>query len=69
MKSNMGVFDRLIRLLIAGVIVSLYSTGMIAGTLSSVLLIIAVVFAVTSVLGICPLYSLLHIRSTKKPVA
>ena len=68
MKYNMGVIDRLVRVLIAGIIVALYANGMIAGTLSSVLLIIAIVFALTSILGICPLYTLLGIRSNK-PVA
>ena len=65
MKYNMGVIDRLIRVLIAGIVVALYSNGMIAGTLSSVLLIIAIVFTLTSIIGFCPLYTLLGIRSNK----
>ena len=57
MKKNMGSADRIIRLLIAALVVYLYSTGVISGWLGIVLLIIAGVFALTSFISSCPIYS------------
>jgi len=58
MKKNMGNADRIIRLLIAAVIVLLYYSGIVTGTLGIVLLILALVFVATSFLSFCPLYAM-----------
>lgn len=65
MKQNMGNIDRIIRVLVAGVIAALYFTGVISGTLTIVLGALAGIFIVTSLAGFCPLYWPLKI-STKK---
>lgn len=57
MKKNMGSADRIIRLVVAAVIAVLYATNTIAGTLGIVLLVLAVVFALTSFISFCPLYA------------
>ncbi len=57
MKKNMGVADRVIRVVIAAVIAILYFTNVISGTLGIVLLIIGAVFLLTSIVGFCPLYA------------
>jgi len=56
MKKNMGSVDKTIRVLIAIVIVILFFTDVIGGTLGIVLLIVAGVFVLTSVVRVCPLY-------------
>lgn len=56
MKKNMGTVDIVIRLLIAALVVILYFTHVITGTLGIILLIFAGIFIITSVFGICPLY-------------
>ncbi len=66
MKKNMGAIDKLIRMLIAVVIVVLYFTHVISGTLEIILLILAVIFALTSLIGFCPLYLPLGINTDKK---
>jgi hypothetical protein len=66
MKKNMGTFDRIIRFVIAAVIGVLYFTATISGTLAIVLLIIGAIFVLTSLVGFCPLYSLLGINSCSK---
>ena len=66
MKANMGSADRIIRLLIAAAIVVLYFLDLINGTLATVLLIVAAVFAVTAIINFCPLYSVLHLHTNKK---
>lgn len=57
MKKNMGTADRIIRTIVAAVIAGLYFTNTITGTAGIVLLVLAVVFAVTSLAGFCPLYA------------
>lgn len=65
MKQNMGVIDRVVRILIAIVIGILYFTDRISGTGGILLLILAGVFVLTSFMGSCPLYLPFGI-STKK---
>ena len=56
MKKNMGVIDRVVRILIAVVIVVLYFTHVISGTLAIILLILSGILIVTSIVSLCPLY-------------
>ena len=66
MKKNMGTIDRIIRILLAIVVVILYMTGSISGTAAIILGILAVVFVLTSLIGFCPLYVPLKISTMKK---
>jgi hypothetical protein len=68
MKKNMGSTDKIIRLIVAVIIVALYLSGTITGTLGVVLLVLGAVFLVTSFISFCPLYTLVGINtcSTKK---
>jgi len=65
MKQNMGSADRIIRIILAVVIVVLYFTSQITGTAAIVLGIVAVVLLLTSSVGFCPAYFPFKI-STKK---
>lgn len=65
MKKNMGSADRMIRLLLAVVFAGLYFTGTVTGTFGIVLLVVSIVFALTSVISFCPLYTLLGINTCK----
>jgi Protein of unknown function (DUF2892) len=56
MKTNMGSLDKAIRILAAILIVMLYFTNQISGTVAIVLLVIAGIFIVTSFISFCPLY-------------
>ena len=66
MKTNMGSADRAIRVLIAIAVAILYFTGTIQGSLGVVLLVLAVVFLLTSVMGFCPLYTLFGMNTCKR---
>lgn len=66
MKKNMGSADRIIRLIIAAVIAVLFFTNIISGTLGIVLLVLAGVFALTSVISFCPLYTLVGMNTCPK---
>lgn len=63
MKKNMGYTDRIIRLSIATLIAVLYVTNVIEGTLAMALGVVAVIFAATSFVNFCPLYSMLGINT------
>ena len=56
MKKNMGTIDKVIRILVAIVVVVLYFTHVISGTLAVILLILAGIFVLTSLISFCPLY-------------
>lgn len=56
MTKNMGIADRVIRVVVALAIAALYFTDRISGTLAIVLGIVAVAFLVTSTVGVCPGY-------------
>jgi hypothetical protein len=63
MKKNMGNTDKIIRLSMATLIVVLYVTNVIEGTLAMALGVVAVIFAATSFVNFCPLYSMLGINT------
>lgn len=68
MKNNMGSVDRIIRVLVAAVLLYLYFNDTITGKLGILVLIISGVFVVTSLISFCPLYSFFGISTcpTKK---
>jgi uncharacterized membrane protein len=66
MKKNMGSADKTIRVFIAAIVALLYFTGVITGTLAIVLMILALVFVITSLISFCPLYPILGINTRKK---
>lgn len=61
----MGTADKSIRLIAAIMIVVLYYTGIVEGGIALALLIIAVIFALTSLISFCPLYKLIGINTCK----
>jgi uncharacterized membrane protein len=67
MKKNMGMFDRALRIILAIVVAVLIYMGTLSGTAAIVLGIIAGVFLITSLVGSCGLYSLVGVKTCKKP--
>jgi Na+(H+)/acetate symporter ActP len=66
MKRNMGAIDRIIRTILAVVVVVLYFTDQISGVAAIILGILAIIFLITSAIGFCPLYVPLKISTKKK---
>lgn len=66
MKKNMGTVDKVLRILAAIVIATLYFANIISGTLAIILLILAGVFILTSFMSFCPLYYPFSISTRKK---
>lgn len=59
----MGAADRIIRILIAAVFAYLYFSGSVTGTVGIVLVVLGVVFLLTSLVGFCPLYAPFGIKT------
>ena len=66
MKKNMGTIDKVIRILVAVVLAVLYFTHVVEGTFGIILLVLAVVFVLTSLIGFCPLYLPIKLNTGKK---
>ena len=66
MKKNMGPADRIIRITAAIVFAVLYFTGTVTGAFGVVLIVLGGIFVVTSLIGFCPLYTLVGINSCPK---
>jgi hypothetical protein len=68
MKANLGMADKVVRILAAVAIGILYFMNLITGTTAIVLLIVAVILVLTSLISFCPLYYLLGIKTRKKTI-
>jgi len=66
MKKNLGKIDKVIRVLIAVVVVALYFAQVISGTLAVILLILSGILVVTTFIDFCPIYYALGLSTRKK---
>ena len=65
MKANMGNTDRVIRIVIAIIVGTLYWQGAIEGVFAYILIGLSVIFILTSLVNFCPLYTLFGIKTCK----
>ena len=63
MKQNMGSIDRILRIIFAAVFGLLYFNGLVTGTWGIVLLVMGGIFVLTSLVGFCPLYTVLGLNT------
>ncbi len=64
MTKNMGKVDRINRVLAAVLFLVLYFTRVVSGTLGIVLIVLALIFLITSLVSFCPLYKPFGIKTT-----
>jgi len=55
-NKNMGTTDRIVRIVVAIIFAALYFTGIVPGALGIILLVLGLVFVLTSAVSFCPLY-------------
>lgn len=67
MNKNIGKIDKIIRLLIAIIISTLYIVGVISGTVGFILLTVGGILLLTAIIDFCPLYKIMKFKGTKKP--
>jgi hypothetical protein len=66
MKQNMGNTDRVIRTVLAILVIVLFVFKQLSGLAAVILGIFALAFLITSFTGFCPLYGPLRISTQKK---
>ncbi|MEO5911231.1 MAG: DUF2892 domain-containing protein [Pelobium sp.] len=59
MRTNMGIADRLIRVVIALSVLVLYYMEIISGTVAIMGIILSIIFLLTSIISFCPFYKLM----------
>jgi hypothetical protein len=65
LKVNESNLDRIIRIVVGAVLEVLGWGGLVTGVLGIILIILGIILLVTSIVGFCPLYALLGIRTKK----
>jgi hypothetical protein len=68
MTKNMGSADRVIRVILAALVVGLYFANIISGTVAIVLLAFSAIFVLTSMVGVCPLYLPFGLNTLRKKI-
>lgn len=66
MKTNESGLDRVIRVTIGLILVTLYATGIAQGGFGIVSFILGGILIVTGVFGFCPVYALFKFQTKKK---
>ena len=69
MKKNMGLADRIIRIVLAAAVAVLYFTHQLAGTAAIILGIVGAIFLVTGIVGFCPLYAPFRLSTRRRQSA
>lgn len=63
---NEAGWDRIARVVL-GVVLLAVGFGVVGGTLGTVLGVVGLIPLVTGLVGYCPLYSVLHVRTNRRP--
>ncbi len=63
--ANESGLDRIIRVVLGIVLIALYISGAVSGGLGLVAIILGAVALLTGLVGFCPLYALLKIRTKR----
>ncbi len=66
MKTNEAGWDRIIRVVLGIVLLYLGLAGVVTGAGGFILDVLGVVFLLTGLVGFCPLYAVLGLRTAKK---
>jgi fatty acid desaturase len=66
MKKNLGIADRVVRILLVMLIALLYISQVVSGTTGVVMLAVAGVLLLTSIFSTCPIYAALGLSSKKE---
>jgi hypothetical protein len=64
MEKNVGTFDRIVRLVVAILLIVANATGWVTGMVGLVLAVIAGMILSSVLSGYCPLYAMMGIKKT-----
>ena len=62
---NEAVWDRFVRVVLGVALLALFLTNVVSGALGIVFVVLGAIFLLTGIVGFCPLYALLRIRTNK----
>jgi len=65
MKKNVGSIDKIVRWVVSLLLLGLYFTDVVTGTLGIIFVIVAAVLIITTFISFCPLYLPFGIRTNK----
>jgi len=65
MQKNVGGMDRILRLVVGGVLVVITLVGILGGVLKWILLIVGAILLVTGAVQVCPLNALFGLNTCK----
>jgi Flp pilus assembly protein TadB len=65
MKKNESGLDRIIRVIAGIALLVLFFANVVTGTLGIIAVIIGAILLITGIVGFCPLYALLKIKTSK----
>jgi hypothetical protein len=63
MNKNIGSVDKIIRYVLAAILIVLFVLNVVSGLLGYILLAVAAIFIVTSLLSFCPIWWMLGIKT------
>lgn len=65
MKKNVGVIDRVVRVIIAAVLAILYFAEVVTGTLGIIFLVVAAISLITAAFRFCGAYALFGVNTCR----
>lgn len=65
MKKNVGLIDKIIRLVLAALFIILFFTYVVVGVFGYILLALAVILILTSLFSFCPIWMLIGVKTCK----
>ena len=63
MKKNVGSIDKVVRLLLAAILIVLFITNVVSGIVGYILLALAAIFVLTSLINFCPIWAIFGINT------
>ena len=63
MKKNVGSIDKVVRLLLAAILIVLFITNVVTGVLGYIFLALALVFVLTSLINFCPIWAIFGVNT------
>lgn len=66
MKKNIGTIDKVVRIILALIVVILFTTNVITGIAGIILLVLAGILVLTSLVSFCPVYYPFKISTRRK---
>jgi uncharacterized membrane protein len=63
MKKNIGSIDKVVRLLLAAILIVLFITNVVSGILGYVFLALALILVLTSLINFCPIWAIFGVNT------